>query len=252
MSRRRGGAFNVISVSAIDLFASAMGVFIVLAIIMVPFFLNKDRVLGAIREMRAQIAELTGQLDNANAANVRLQGDLDAANAANGRLQGELDQTNADNADLQGQIDDVRSELSGAKPNVVVAIAWETNPNDDIDLHVLDPLGNHVYYAERQGLGGSELTVDSLNAGAEVFADPSPDDGEYVICYHYFSAASGSSRRELVEAFLFYNDKIVLPTFELSRVTQKVEIARLVVEGREGRVVTDRHGQACPYEIKDG
>lgn len=248
MSRRRGGAFNVLGVSAIDLFASAMGVFIVLSIILVPFFLNKDRVLGALRDMRAQIAELTGQLDNANTANARLQGDLDAANAANDNLQGALDTANASNDQLQGQLDDVRSELAGAKPNVVVAIAWEDNKEDDVDLHIVDPRGNHVYFKQRTGSGGSELTVDSQDAGAEVFADPSPDNGEYVICYHYYDATGSGTT---VRGFLFYNDKIGLPDRFLSRDNQKVEVARLVVEGREGRVVTDRSGQRCPFRIDD-
>lgn len=249
MSRRRATAFNVLGVSAIDLFASAMGVFIVLSIILVPFFLDKDRVLDAIRDMRGQIEDLTRRLDAANAANARIQGDLDAANAANARIQGDLDSANATNDTLQGQLDDVRSELAGAKPNVVVAIAWEDNSADDVDLHVLDPRGNHVYFGARLGSGGSELTVDSRDAGAEVFADPSPDDGEYVICYHYYDATGSGSTA--VRAFLFYNDKVALPELRLTRPKQKMEAARLIVEGRQGRVVTDRSGQACPFRIND-
>lgn len=243
MNRRRPGLSNVIGVAAVDLFASAMGVFIILSIIMVPFFLKKEDVLNMIQSLRGRAEAAEAERDDQTARADRTQRALDGALS-------DIASRDEQVSSLRGQLDDVQSELAGAKPNVVIAIAWDQNREDDVDLHVKDPSGNHIFYKNRSFPNGSELTVDSQDAGAEVFGDPSPDDGDYIICYHYFDKEPGSPAIP-VRAFLFYNDRVVLPTLTLSREKQTIEVARLRVSGREGQVLTDRSGQKCSFEIPD-
>lgn len=237
MNRRRPGLNSVIGVAAVDLFASAMGVFIILSIIMVPFFLKKEDVLGMIQGLRRDADAANSAAAEATARAEELRGDLD-------RALGSLADRNAQVGTLRGQLDDVQSELAGAKPNVVIAIAWDANRDDDIDLHVKDPDGNHIFYKNRSFPNGSELTVDSQDAGAEVFGDPSPDDGEYVICYHSFAQGNAPTP---VRAFLFFNDRVELPVITMQRWNQKIEVARLRVSGREGQVLTETSGQLCSF-----
>lgn len=73
-------------------------------------------------------------------------------------------------------------EHVGAKTGVItVSMTWETP--DDVDLHVITPSGEEIYYANRVA-GGGELDVD-MQAGdivdhpVENIYFPAPEHGEY-------------------------------------------------------------------------
>jgi von Willebrand factor type A domain len=54
--------FDFLSMSALDLFASALGVFILTAFIMLPFYLNQPAMEAEIAGARAEIADLVAEL----------------------------------------------------------------------------------------------------------------------------------------------------------------------------------------------
>jgi hypothetical protein len=54
--------FDFLSVSALDLFASALGVFVLMAFVMLPFYLNQPSVESAIAGAKSEIAELSAML----------------------------------------------------------------------------------------------------------------------------------------------------------------------------------------------
>lgn len=270
MRRRKSSTLNVLGTSAIDLFASAMGVFMVLSIIMAPFFLNTEKVRELISSMQEQIEMLTSENDATAAENERLQenieeaqADIVEAQAEIESVQAELEQAHAElgksiekEKQLGEEVDELEAKLAGARPNVFVAITWPENNNGssevDVDLHVVDARGTHIWHETRSDSGqGSELTVDSRNVGAEVFVDTTPDDGEYIICYHYYidlNERENRGRWVAVKGFIFYNDKVELENVRIKQ-TQSVEVARLVVKGREGKVVRSRGGKMCPFDV---
>ena len=59
MRSRVRNSFDFLSVSALDLFASALGVFVLMAFVMLPFYLNRPSVDSAIAGAKAEIAVRT-------------------------------------------------------------------------------------------------------------------------------------------------------------------------------------------------
>ena len=55
--KKRSREINIFSMSALDLFASAMGAFILITIVLFPFFLNRDESLERIAEERAKLEQ---------------------------------------------------------------------------------------------------------------------------------------------------------------------------------------------------
>lgn len=86
--RRRNRDINIFSMSALDLFASALGAFILIAVIALPYYLKTDHLLLAEarkeKEMRAKIEgennQLLSQLGQKNQQMEALKKQLEAAN----------------------------------------------------------------------------------------------------------------------------------------------------------------------------
>ncbi|HEX2208800.1 MAG TPA: VIT domain-containing protein, partial [Longimicrobium sp.] len=80
-----------------------------------------------------------------------------------------------------------------------VTMAWDTDGND-VDLHVVDPAGAHVYYASRTAPSGLQLLWDITQGfGPEVVRTDSVIPGPYHVGVKYFAAGPmGISRGVLV------------------------------------------------------
>ena len=86
--RRRNREINIFSMSALDLFASALGAFILIAVIALPYYLKTDHLLLAEarkeKEMREKIEgennQLLSQLGQKNQQMEALRKQLEAAN----------------------------------------------------------------------------------------------------------------------------------------------------------------------------
>lgn len=149
--KARGRALNIFSMSALDLFASALGAFILLAVIALPFFAN------------------TAQLDDAT-------------------LLSQIVQAREELAQAQEELAQAQAELEeAAKANfMVVIMSWSTT--DDVDLHVIDPGGREFYHGREEypGLSEAKFEEDVINGpGNELWLHPKVTPGEYVIEYVY-------------------------------------------------------------------
>lgn len=78
---------------------------------------------------------------------------------------------------------------SGETPaKLRVVLSWDSD-NTDLDLHVISPDGQHVFYGARQAANGGALDVDvTTGFGPEIFATPSPLPGTYLVFVNYFGA----------------------------------------------------------------
>lgn len=85
-----------------------------------------------------------------------------------------------------------RVEATVTPAKMLVTLVWDTN-GTDIDLHVHEPGGAHVYYGNKDPPGAGTLDVDRVQGyGPENYstgcARETVKEGEYRVQLHYFSA----------------------------------------------------------------
>jgi len=79
-----------------------------------------------------------------------------------------------------------------------VLLSWDSD-STDLDLHVISPDGQHVWYGNRVAANGGALDVDvTTGFGPEIFATPNPVPGAYHVFVNYFGA--GEQRDVLITA----------------------------------------------------
>ena len=115
MRRGKRAELGTLSVSAIDLFASALGAFIVISLVLFPYFPNLENLRPLIEELRAEIADLEDALGEQEAINAQLSDQNDALAAANDRLQGQVASLETQIGGLQGQLADAARASAAAQ-----------------------------------------------------------------------------------------------------------------------------------------
>ncbi|HEU4884956.1 MAG TPA: hypothetical protein VFT45_22040, partial [Longimicrobium sp.] len=102
-----------------------------------------------------------------------------------------------------------------------ITMTWDTDGND-VDLHVVDPPGEHVYYSHKQAASGIELLQDITQGfGPEVVRTDRVVPGAYHVGVKYFAAGPmGISRGILV----------VMEPVEGGDVRVRIEPFRLIPE----------------------
>lgn len=79
-----------------------------------------------------------------------------------------------------------------------VVLNWDSD-STDLDLHVISPDGQHVFYGNRVAANGAALDVDVTSGfGPEIYATPTPLSGAYLVYVNYFG--SGEARTDLITA----------------------------------------------------
>ncbi len=69
-----------------------------------------------------------------------------------------------------------------------VVLSWDSD-STDLDLHVLSPDGQHVFYGSRVAANGGALDVDvTTGYGPEIFASPTPPAGTWHVYVNYYGA----------------------------------------------------------------
>jgi uncharacterized protein YfaP (DUF2135 family) len=79
---------------------------------------------------------------------------------------------------------------SGARTGVKlrVVLSWDSD-GTDLDLHVVAPDGQHVFYGARVAANGGALDVDvTTGYGPEIFASPTPPAGTWHVYVNYYGA----------------------------------------------------------------
>jgi outer membrane murein-binding lipoprotein Lpp len=208
---------NVFSMSALDLFAAALGAFIIIAVVLFPFYPNTGSSEADVAALRETISDLE---------------------AENQSLEASLEECERQLADAQEELERARQELEEcqaiAKRTFVLAlISW--SDSSDVDLHVVDPAGREFYFRDRE-FPGSEaaLEEDNINGpGNEIWLHPSAEPGEYRVYANLFSASRGQT--SVRGAILHQEGKISLPDVVLRREDQK-ELMGTVIVSASGEV----------------
>jgi len=222
--RKRSRELNIFSMSALDLFASAMGAFILITLILFPFFPNTGDSPERIRDLRADLEQQMQQMAEAQAQEIAaMQAQLAEAQASlnsSSTLQGSLSQCQATLEQATQQMNATNENLQNCRAAlqqtfVLVVISWSSD--DDVDLHVTDPSGSEYYYQARTFPGSdAALEEDTVNGpGNEIWLSPSAMPGRYEIDANLYSNNSGGSVA-VRGSLLYQNGRMPLPDMTLS------------------------------------
>ena len=250
--RKKNREINIFSMSALDLFASALGAFILITIILFPYYLKVDRkLLKENKELQAQLAECRTSQGSLQAELDTCQNNLTTCNTQNTQLTGQLDNCQNENRAVSGQLgqcqQDVEECTRGAsecakelkKIFLIAVMNWNTK--DDIDLHVIDPNGKEYYYKKKTHPGSAyELSYDTVNGpGVEIWEAPNAQPGKYKVYYKYY--AKKENKKPTVKGRLYFRNEVVkLNTKILSTKGAKTLVATVIIND-EGEVSITKH-----------
>ena len=238
---------NIFSMSALDLFASALGAFILIAIILFPYFPNTGDSPERVAEVRAELAQVQQELQQTQAdlreCRSEVEQLLDQLQQSQSSLQAcrsELERIQEDLQQIQSSLPACRSQLAQAETQLdscqeelkrrflLIIISWNTE--DDVDLHIIDPAGREYYYVARSFAdSAANLEEDNTTGpGNEVWLHPEATPGDYRILYKlYNSVGSGVNVRG---SMLTPEGKTPFPDRFLSRQGDKVHIVTVRVD----------------------
>ena len=119
--KRRNREVSIFSMSALDLFASALGAFILIAIVMFPYFpmtadqADLDDALERLRAAAGDNDELRQIHDQINQAIGTLREELSRCRRQVGSLEGELGACREENSSQQDRIDEQEAEIGALR-----------------------------------------------------------------------------------------------------------------------------------------
>lgn len=215
--------------SALDLFASALGGFVLVAILLFPYY-NKYSIAETAR-IEAEAARDAAQISAATAteaAEAARQAEADAQRKQVA-AESQLAQTQSDRDEARQRADEAESAaaqaqaalsdaqdavaqltqaaqeqeqridqllLEVARTFLIIQIQWQLN--FDVDMYVTDPAGRLFYYSQSNGSGQdypgvlTQLSIDNTyGPGIEVWQAPEADPGAYAVEYRLLGATGG-------------------------------------------------------------
>jgi len=176
--------------STIDLFACSLGAFVLLTLILLPYYLNIDRsYLDVIEELQSNLAERDQQLEESDRNLVQCNANLTEMTEARDNIEQQMQAATAQASALESRLSAAQAESVQAREQLyacsdiekisfmLVLMSWESA--DDVDLHVVDPAGRRYYFRERE-LAGSVAAFEEDNTrgpGNEVWLHPGAEPG---------------------------------------------------------------------------
>ncbi|MEM8791944.1 MAG: vWA domain-containing protein [Pseudomonadota bacterium] len=138
MRAARRGLADTLSVSALDLFASALGVFVVMFIILMPFYLKRPSVEEGLLGAEARLAEATDAMAESQKGAASARRRLSSAEDALGGMANELETKTA-------ELDEMNKALKQAQ----AALANQPKPQIDTGTS--------------RGRGGGNIAIERLD-----------------------------------------------------------------------------------------
>ncbi len=230
--KRRSRDINIFSISTLDLFASALGAFILITLVLFPYFPNTGDSPERVSEVRE---EMRSALEAAETQNRAAAGQLETAQGRIADLEQQLAQCQASIPTVDPAASGMAEALEMCRAAlevtfVVVVISW-TTADDDVDLHVVDPAGNEYYYAARSFPGSNAAFEEdsTVGPGNEIWQSLAARPGTYQIYVNMFrkSSADAASVRGFI---LHQNGREQLRDTTLTSTGQKPLVATFTVD----------------------
>ncbi len=152
--RKRDRTLNVFSVSALDLFASAMGTFILIAIILFPYYLKTETATAQLKQNAAEIEKINKRAAQARAAVEKAKREAATAKA-------EAKKAKEEAAKAKKRAGGVMQAPKPGAPKTLkfAAGCWRTDPFKHSPTHVpgisqycfdKNGNGNMIFYRDKQ------------------------------------------------------------------------------------------------------
>jgi hypothetical protein len=176
--RSRKRSFEVYSLSAIDLFASAMGAFIIMTIIMMPDYQNKVRSQGDLAILQEFAGKTEAHLDESEAGLADIRKALQAAQVRRRELEAQEDVISSELATLNAELQ-ARNEQPPPPPPVEELVEEDEPQSNKVSfrflglktkkMRILFLIDMNAYLAQHQALVSDTVmrALDSLQSGYE-------------------------------------------------------------------------------------
>jgi hypothetical protein len=168
------------SLSAIDLFASAMGAFIIMTIIMMPDYQNKVRSQGDLAVLEEFAGKTEAQLDESEAGLADIRRALQAAQVRRRELEAQEDVISSELATLNAELQ-ARNEQPPPPPPVEELVEEDEPQSNKVSfrflglktkkMRILFLIDMNAYLAQHQALVSDTVmrALDSLQPGYESY-----------------------------------------------------------------------------------
>jgi hypothetical protein len=234
--RRAPRNIEIFSMSVLDMFASALGAFILIAIILFPFY-NQHKQLektnADIEKTSRELRRATDEMRRHEEASERQKEELRHVARTQGQLQ-------------QCRRQETACKLSLGTTFLVIAIEWDERC--DIDLYVNDPFGNEFSY-KKKNEGGNQfsnstarLSLDMTDGpGIEVWQNPKANAGTYKLLYDVYSCRGAETVQIRGWVIDRSGGKRNLPVRALRPTDRNVAIASLRVRSDGSTTIEPSH-----------
>ena len=228
--KTRSREVNVFSMSALDLFASALGAFILISIVLMPYFLHVDpekvtklrqelqQERNTSAEIRRRLEEAQSELERCRQQEAACREDLAALEQEVVRLQDSLDRAQAELAEAREGLQQAQSELQQcqaklgvceeklSKTFLAIVIKWTTESHD-VDLHVIDVAGREFYWGKKifSDRPGEQSEDTKRGPGVEIWEVSVAPAGEYRVLYNFY-ARHGNNENPVVKGGVYHRD----------------------------------------------
>jgi len=204
--RRPNRNIEIFSMSVLDLFAAALGGFILIAVILFPNYQKQEKAEIKLKDTETALAQCKKAESEARQALASKSAALASCEASQGTTF------------------------------LVVVIEWRSVGNYDVDVHVTDPDGNEFFWGksnrDRRDFPGTEaqLSYDNTHGpGVELWQHPKAKAGTYTIAYDYYAAPSANQPIEVMGNVFYRNGRIQLPNVKLTETHKLRQVAKLDV-----------------------
>ena len=173
MRAARSGSTSTLSVSALDLFASALGVFVVMFIILMPFYLKRPSVEIGLVGAQADMAQSEEAMAEAQAGAAAAQRRLATAEDSLGGVADEIEQRTAELQDLDKALKKAQAALAARPKPQAETVQTRRRGGGNISIKPLDL----VMVMDTTGSMGRELKDVQANLAslARILNRLSPD-----------------------------------------------------------------------------
>ena len=205
--RRPNRNIEIFSMSVLDLFAAALGAFILIAVILFTNYKKQEKAEIELKSTK----EVVEQCKITEAKTKEVQADRAKAIAS--------------------------CEAAAGSTFLVVVVEWNAAGNVDIDLHVFDPDGNEYFWGKsnrnRRDYPDVEaqLSYDNTRGpGVELWQYPKAKPGAYRIAYDLYSVPAANRTVEVRGNVFFREGRAELPAVTLVETHKLRTVAQLTVD----------------------
>jgi hypothetical protein len=220
MRRQPNRSIEIFSMSVLDMFASALGAFILITIILFPDYSKKMQLEHQVDELQKTVAQQQQQITQQQR-----------------QITQQTAEIQRDRQQIQQQQETIRRQQAElAKTFLIVTIDWPEAGENDVDLHVTDARGREFYFSRnnrnRTDFPGSEaqLSYDATHGpGLELWQLPVADAGTYKVELVLYSKDSTTQSVTVNGNIFVRQGRTQLPAKTMTQANERVSVATVTI-----------------------